>query len=238
MSLNQEQPEISLVIPARNEAGRLPATLDSCLRAAANWPFSIELIVFVEPGHDRTAEVAEGFAGVRVLRGERPRGKGFAVRSGMLAAKGTLAHFFMDADLSVPLQYVPTFVEELQRDGDVDVLVGSRRHPKSHVVIPQPWQRVLSGRIFNGVVRVAGLTSMRDTQCGFKAFRATWTQKVFSRAQVDGFATDVEILMLAEQLGATVREMPVEWMEYGDSSVRFGHGIKAIRDVLDLKFKK
>ena len=127
MSLNQEQPEISLVIPARNEAGRLPATLDSCLRAAANWPFSIELIVFVEPGHDRTAEVAEGFAGVRVLRGERPRGKGFAVRSGMLAAKGTLAHFFMDADLSVPLQYVPTFVEELQRDPKLFMLESGAR---------------------------------------------------------------------------------------------------------------
>ncbi|HEY5793257.1 MAG TPA: glycosyltransferase [Chthoniobacterales bacterium] len=238
MSSNQEQPEISLVIPARDEAGRLPATLDACQRAMANWPFASELIVFAEPGGDDTAEIAESFAGVRVLRGDHPRGKGFAVRAGLRAARGAFAHFFMDADLSVPLDFVPIFVEEFQRDPAVDVLFGSRRHPQSKVIISQPWQRVASGRLFNWVMRGAGLTRFRDTQCGFKAFRAEWTEKIFSRATLDGFAFDVEILRIAQQLGAQVREMPVDWMEYGGSTVHMGNGVRAVLDALSLKSKK
>lgn len=237
MNSTPELPEISLVIPARNEAGRLPATLDACQRAMANWPFSTEIVVFVEPSSDGTADLAEAFASVRVMRGTEPHGKGFAVKHGMLGARGTFAHFFMDADLAVPLSTVPIFVEEFQRDSAVDVLFGSRRHPKSKVVIPQPWQRVASGRAFNWIMRGAGLTPYRDTQCGFKAFRADWTQRIFSRATLDGFAFDVEILRIAAQLGATLREMPVEWTEYGGSSVRLESGSKAVLDALRLRFK-
>jgi len=234
MTSKQERPEISLVIPARNEARRLPATLDACQRAMATWPFSSEVVVFAEPSTDGTAELAEDHAGVRVLRGTEPRGKGYAVRQGMLGARGTLAHFFMDADLAVPLATVPVFVEEFQRDPSVDVLFGSRRHPRSRVVVPQPWQRVASGRAFNWIMRGAGLTPYRDTQCGFKAFRAEWTPQVFSRATLDGFAFDVEILRLAARLGANLREMPVEWTEYGGSSVRLESGATAVLDALSL----
>lgn len=235
MTLTQEQPEISLVIPARNEATRLPATLDTCLRATAEWPFSCEILVFVEPGTDATARLAESFAGVRVLQGAEPRGKGYAVRRGMQDARGTFAHFFMDADLAVPLETVPVFVEEFRRDPSVDVLFGNRRHPESRVVISQPWRRVASGRAFNWVMRLAGLTPYRDTQCGFKAFRAGWTPKIFSRATLDGFAFDVEILRIATQLGANLREMPVEWTEHGGSSVRLESGAKAVLDALRLR---
>lgn len=222
------------MIPARNEAGRLPATLEACQRAMASWPFSCEVVVFVEPSTDGTAELAEKFAGVRVLRGTEPHGKGYAVKHGMLGARGTVAHFFMDADLAVPLRTVPVFVEEFQREPGIDVLFGSRRHPQSRVVIAQPWQRVASGRAFNWVMRLAGLTPYRDTQCGFKAFRSEWTPKIFSRATLEGFAFDVEILRIAAHLGAKLKEMPVEWTEYGGSSVRLESGSKAVLDALSL----
>ena len=182
-----------------------------------------EVLVVVEKSEDETLDLAK--AGVerqpnfRVLDPGVHRGKGFAVRHGMLNATGGLV-VFMDADLSVPLEEVPVFFKYFAAHPEADVLVGSRKHTGSRIIKRQSWVRQRMGETFNWVLRrVAGI-HIRDTQCGFKAFRQAATRAIFSRQQIDGFAFDVEVLLLAEQLGFCTVELPVQWINSPDSKVR------------------
>jgi len=145
------------------------------------------------------------------------RGKGFAVKTGMLAATGNVV-FFMDADLSVPLRFVPEFLADFQRGADV--VFGSRQHPDRVIVRRQPIQRVLAGRAFNLCLRISGSTKFYDTQCGFKAFRKTAAKDVFEDLTVDGFGFDVEARALADHFGFRSVERPVEWCDAPGSKVR------------------
>ena len=182
-----------------------------------------EVVVVVEKSEDGTLDLAK--AGVerqpyfRVLDPGCHRGKGFAVRRGMLDATGKIV-IFMDADLSVPLEEVTAFLDYFAAHPEADVLAGSRKHSASRIIKRQSWMRQRMGETFNWMLqRVAGIR-IRDTQCGFKAFRRAAAQAVFSRQQLDGFAFDVEVLLLAEYLGFHAVELPVQWINSPDSKVR------------------
>lgn len=213
-----QAPAVSIVIPARNEAARLPASLLEMRSAfpTQDWEF----LVVIEPSHDATEvlarEAAAGDTRFRFLCNPVARGKGFAVKQGMLAAKGDVV-FFMDADLSVPLHRVPFFLEHFSQ---ADILIGSRRHPHSKIPIRQPWTRELYGRLFNMALRAVGATEFRDTQCGFKAFTRRAAQGIFPLVAQDGFGFDVEVLALGRCLGFRTRELPVEWSDAGGSRLR------------------
>src|SRR5690606_35446529 len=131
------------------------------------------------------------------------RGKGHAVRSGMLEAEGELV-FYMDADLSVPLGEVMAFVKRFEEDPTVDVLVGNRQHAQCRITLAQGWLRRSMGQMFSWIISSLALAELRDTQCGFKAFRREACREIFSRQCLDGFASDVEVLMLARRLGLRV----------------------------------
>ncbi len=224
--------DFSIVIPCRNERSRLPATLVSLRNFFDAFSLVGEAIVVVEKGDDGTevlaAEAAEADPRIRVVANPVARGKGYAVKTGMQAAQGGV-QFFMDVDLSVPLDFVPRFLAETSRGAEV--VIGSRRHPQSVIVRSQPLRRVLAGRAFNWCLRLCRATPFKDTQCGFKAFTQTAAQAVFSHLSVDGFGFDVEALALAGRYGFRIVELPVEWTDGAGSKVQpLSDGLRAFFD--------
>jgi len=212
----QARPWLSVVIPAYNEERRLPRSLASVLAhlRAGRRPF--EVVVADDGSVDRTAGLA-GDAGpeVRVLRLPH-RGKGAAVRAGVLASGGDLV-LVTDADLSTPIGELDRMVAALER---CEVAIGSRHVPGARVAVAQRLDRRLMGRAFNLLVQALLLPGLRDTQCGVKLFRREVAAAVFDRCRSNGFAFDVEVLALARRLGWRVAEVPVEWRNSPDSRIR------------------
>jgi dolichyl-phosphate beta-glucosyltransferase len=216
-------PHLSLVIPAYNEARRLPNTLRELRDYCSRWPFLFEVIIVVEPSTDGTLALAQAgaktFPQLKVIGTRVHRGKGFAVRTGMLASAGELV-FFTDADLSTPLYEIDRALAVFQSDRNLHIIVGNRQHPDSQIIRHQSWIRERMGKIFNALVRWLAGVDIRDTQCGFKGFRQVASRAIFERQKTDGFSFDVEVLLLAKALGFGVKEMPVHWSNSPDSKVR------------------
>lgn len=234
-------PRISIVIPAYNEAGRLPDTLARLTEFLRTGGETWEVIVVVEESSDGTLELAKRAAAeqgnFRVLANERRHGKGFSVRRGMLAATGDLI-FFMDADLSVPVDDIAAFVKYADGHPEADVLVANRHHPQSQIEIYQGPFRQLLGHVFSFIVRAIAPVKIRDTQCGFKAFRRAAARAVFARQQIAGFAFDVEALLRAHRLGLVVRDLPVRWKNSKTSSVYpIRDGLRMLLDVLKMRWR-
>ncbi|MFV0416305.1 MAG: dolichyl-phosphate beta-glucosyltransferase [Chthoniobacterales bacterium] len=217
-TMNQASEEISIVIPAHNEARRLPATLDVLGDFLKDYARSVEVVVVDDASSDGTGELARAHA-VRpqVIRNPEQMGKGATVRRGMLESRGTRVRLFMDADLSVPVRFVEIFCAAVE-SGE-DVVIASRRLAESRIVKKQPLLRQVGSRYFNVALRAAGLTRSRDTQCGFKAFRAEMVEGLFHDSVLDGFLFDVELLVRARLLGYSIAELPVEWEHKGGSTV-------------------
>ena len=230
------RPDLSVVIPAFNEEARIPASLE----ALAAWlsgrtePLTVEVVVVDDGSTDRTAVLAEETArrlrlNLRALIHERNRGKGAAVRKGVLAAEGRLI-LVSDADFSTPISEF----EKLAAAG-APVAIGSRAVDESLVRERQPFYRVFVGKLFNRLVRLLAVPGIRDTQCGFKLFSREAAQEIFSRATVDRFAYDVEALLLARKLGYAIAEIPVLWFNSPDSRVTLLGGAQAYLDLLRIR---
>lgn len=209
---------VSIIIPAYNEETRIGTTLEAIGRYLAQQPYEAEVILVDDGSKDNTVAVArEAFPHLRVVAYQPNRGKGCAIRTGMLESKGQY-RLYTDADASTPIddldQFWPAF-----KDG-ADVVFGSRMLPESEVAVRQPWHREAMGRAFNGLLRLFALTPFRDTQCGFKAFTAEAAELVFSLQQTDGFVADVEVLYIALLHKLKVVEVPVQWRNSADSRVR------------------
>lgn len=234
-----EPPYLSIVVPAYNEARRLPQTLDSLRDFGREFTRTVEVLFVVEHSRDGTLEIASEAARQQenffAIDNGPQRGKGHAVRSGMLRARG--AHvFYMDADLSVPLGEIGAFLAHFASHPEVDVLLGNRQHARSRIVRRQSPLRESMGKGFNRLLQTFGLASLHDTQCGFKAFRRDAAHAIFSRQQLDGFAFDVEVLLLAERLGLHISDLPVEWRNSADSRVRLVRDSLAMfRDLLRMR---
>lgn len=185
--------------------------------------FPTDILIVVEPSTDGTREIAAAAArrepNLQVLACPTQRGKGSAVRTGVRAAQGDFI-FYMDADLSVPLREVQVFMDYFRSHPEIDVLFGNRQHPSSRITRRQSRFRQTLGQCFNAVLRALALAEVRDTQCGFKAFRREAAQRIFAMQQLDGFAFDIEVLLLAEQLGYRIADLPVEWINSEESKVR------------------
>ncbi len=212
------EPLLSLVVPAYNEEGRLPASLARISDYLSSRGQPYEVVVVVNGSTDRTAEVAKAAAhrdpNVRVIRTPL-RGKGLAVRLGVLDAQGGRV-LFCDADLSTPIEEVVGLADRL--DDGYQVVIASREGLGSRR-IGEPYLRHLMGRVFNGLVRALAVPGIQDTQCGFKAFTRTAARDIFGRQTIDGFGFDVELLYLARRLGYRVREVPVTWVYAASSRV-------------------
>ena len=232
---------LSVVIPAFNEAKRLPRTLEACRSYLLARRIAHEILVVDDGSSDDTGGVAEKFEGVTVLRCDRNRGKGHAVRYGVLRARGSRV-LFMDADLATPMVELQKLEAALDAYPDAGIAFGSRPLRDSTLEVRQPIFRELSGRLFNKAVRIFATAGYADTQCGFKLFHADAAREVFSRCRLDGFSFDVELLFLALRLGYRPREVPVRWA-HQEGAAAFAtradylrHGIRMLRDVTIIRW--
>lgn len=225
---------ISVVIPAFNEQRRLPATLQQVVPYLAGRFAEYEVIVVDDGSGDDTAGVvaAAGSGRVRLIRYAPNRGKGHAVRTGVLAATGEFI-LVSDADLSTPIEELETLLQAL--DG-CDVAIGSRATAQTRILRYQPWYRIVLGKTFNKIVRLLAVGGLNDTQCGFKCWRAAAARAVFSRSLIDGFAFDVETLFLARRMGFSIREVGVAWRNDPESKVHpLFHSAQMLKDLLKIR---
>ena len=223
------RPRLSVVVPAYGEARRIAATVAALHDALGA---DTEIVVVDDGSADDTAAVAAA-AGARVITYPVNRGKGAAVRAGMLAASGSMV-VFTDADLSYPPAQVERLCAELERGADV--VVGSRRHIGTRTLVRAGRIRELSGRVFNMFTRLVLPRSFGDTQCGLKGFTNEAAQQIFAETQVDGFAFDVEVLWLAFYRGMTIVEVPVELENADGSTVRLAKdALRMVRDLVRIR---
>jgi dolichyl-phosphate beta-glucosyltransferase len=231
-------PKLSIVIPAYNEAGRLPATLERIIAYFDTRSVDYELLVVDDGSSDETPAVAEAIVGRlgergRVLRNPQNLGKGASVRRGMLAARGARV-LFSDADLSAPIEELPKLEQAL--DAGAGVAIGSRGVDRSLIEERQSLGRSLMGRLFNMVVQLFAVRGISDTQCGFKLFAAEVVSPIFARTRVERFGFDVEVLALAQRLGVPIAEVPVRWRNSPGSRVTLGQGARAFLDPVRVRF--
>jgi glycosyltransferase involved in cell wall biosynthesis len=216
-------PKLSIVVPAYNEAARLGASLRKMLAYLQENRDESELIVVDDGSDDDTVAVAErtladaGTVATRVIRYEKNRGKGYAVRLGLLEASANIV-LFSDADLSTPISETPKVVDPI-RNGECDLTFGSRALDRRLIGVHQPWRREQGGRVFNLIVRLATGLPFWDTQCGFKAFRMNVCRPLIEAAQIDRFGFDVELIYLAHLARLRLREIPVRWNDDPASKV-------------------
>ena len=229
-------PPMSLVIPAFNEADRIGQTLRDVLGYLHGASPESELIVVNDGSTDATSDVVrkvfetENKIGTRLLENFPNRGKGAAVRLGLLAAQKPIG-FFFDADLSTPLEETPKVIEPIA-SGEVEIAFGSRALDRRLIGHRQPWRREQGGRVFNLLVRASTGLPFWDTQCGFKAFRLAACRSLLEVACIDGFGFDVELLYLAHRSGLRMREIPVRWNHHEGSKVHFIHdSVRMLREV-------
>ncbi len=218
-----DAPALSIVVPAYNEEARIGSTLKRMLAYFDAQPYTYEILVVSDGSSDNTLAVVEPIAAhrsqVRLLSYAGNRGKGYAVRYGILRAEGDRI-LFSDADLATPIEEVEKLSAKL--DAGYDIAIGSRDVEGSELIKRQSRFREFGGKTFNKIVQALVVPGIRDTQCGFKLFTRLAAQRIFGRAQVDHFAFDVEVLFLARRVfGYRIAEVPVRWQHMEGSKVRF-----------------
>ena len=228
-------PLLSIIIPAHNEENRLPRSLEQVFAFLADQSYQAEVLVIENGSQDRTLEIAQGFTSrfktLRVIH-EAGRGKGLAVRRGMLEAQGEY-RFMCDADLSMPIEEVNKFMPP--KLPGFDIAIGSRE-VSGAVRYNEPFYRHFGGRFINYLIRVLILPQLQDTQCGFKCFRAEVAEDLFGQQLLNGWSFDVEVLYLAERAGYKIAEIPVNWYYRTESKVRaLPDAMRMISDIFQMR---
>ncbi len=236
---NQTLTALSIVIPAYNEARRLPATLDAIARYLkdSRWT-SAEVVVVDDGSTDDTRQVAESHPAsggrVRVIANPGNRGKGYSVRHGMLEATGEWI-LFSDADLSAPIEELDKLFEAVTGQ-ESEVAIGSRALDRSLIGVHQSGFREQAGRIFNLFMRLLIGLPFWDTQCGFKLFSKRAAREIFRRQRIDGFGFDAEALFIARKLGFRILEVPVRWNHVEGTKVSmFSDSINMFLDLVRIR---
>lgn len=228
---------ISVIIPVYNESKRivpsLMAIIDYCKKT-----FNMYEIIIIDDGStDNTKEVLSEIVknnNIKFITYEKNKGKGYAVRQGILVSKGNFI-LITDADLSTPIEEVEKLL--IFCESCYDVVIGSRWLKESEILIKQPWWREVMGRVFNIIVRSLLKLEFMDTQCGFKLLRGEVGKYLAKRAIIDRFAFDVEILYLSKKEGFKIKEVPVKWLNSKDSKVKpIRDSLNCLIDVIKIKF--
>ncbi|MCE2464545.1 MAG: glycosyltransferase family 2 protein [Dehalococcoidia bacterium] len=229
-------PFLSVVIPAFNEGGRIADTLQKAIDYLGTQEYTWDVLVVDDGSTDDTAQVVGEFsvADPRVrLLSVAHGGKGWAVRHGMLQAGGEF-RFLCDADLSMPIEQASRYLPPAQEE--YDIAIGSREIPGARRV-GEPSRRHLMGRVFNGLVRLAALPGISDTQCGFKCFRGSVVEGLFGSQMLSGFAFDVELLFLARRQSLSIVEVPIDWYYRSLSRVRpFRDSLAMALDIIKIRW--
>lgn len=215
--------DLSIVLPAYDEEERLGGTITKILTYLDANSINAELVIVDDGSADRTADVARETAAAfsdiptNVIRYEKNRGKGFAVKTGLQAARSDLA-LFSDADLSTPIEEMDKLLDPIRR-GEYDVTFGSRAIDRSLIGTHQPWRREQGGKVMNLIIRTMSGLPFADTQCGFKAFNLAKFRPLLDVMQIDRFGFDVEFLFVAAYHDLKLAEIPVRWNDVAGSKV-------------------
>ncbi len=231
--------DLSVVIPAFNEAERLPATLRAFRAHLAERAGRHEIVLADDGSTDATVAAAEAAAGglsLRVVSLGRNQGKGAAVRRGVAAARGAVVGF-VDADLPYALVGMDLALERLA--AGADLVIGGRDLPGSSEVRGYSRARRLSGKVYSVLVNALAVRGLPDTQCGFKWFRAAIARELVARLTVSGFAFDVELLLIAQHWGLRIDRIPVQFTHSDDSRLRLGRdSARMLRDLLRVRRRR
>jgi len=233
--------KLSVIIPAYNEAKRLPSTLhDAHAWLSKHLSNDFEIIVVDDGSSDGTCQHVRKLITTKpelsLIKQPENKGKGAAVRCGMLAAKGDI-HVFMDADHSTHIREINGVLASMAQYPKGEVVIASRQHPNSDISQHQSWLREHMGKSFNLLMRLATGIDIPDTQCGFKAFTARASKQIFSKQKLDGFSFDVEILFLATCMNYQIAEIPVKWINEPNSKVRMLiDPLKMFIDILKIRY--
>jgi dolichyl-phosphate beta-glucosyltransferase len=237
-SVSHDRPVISVIFPAYNEEKRIRHSLEKTARYLADSGRSFEIIVVDDGSSDATTDVSRSAledcgADFNIIRLEKNRGKGYAVKTGMSAARGDFI-FFSDADLSTPIEEIDRLLPLLE--GGCDVAIGSRALRESRLDKRQPIYRESSGKLFNLAMRAVLLPGIKDSQCGFKGFRAEAARRIAGLQKFDGFSFDVEMLWLARKLCFGIKEVPVSWSNNPDTRVSYlKDGLGMVADLFKIR---
>jgi len=215
--MSPESLELSVVVPAFNEERRLGTTLEKIATHLASKAIAHEILVVDDGSSDSTADIAESFSErhVQTLCLDRNRGKGAALKRGVLATRGKRV-LLTDADLSAPIEELERLEPRLV---EAPLVLGSRALPDSRIIRHQALHRELMGKTFNRILRLSGIRGIGDTQCGFKLLDGDVARDLFARLVTSGFAFDVELIWLAQRTGLGVMEVGIEWENSPDSHV-------------------
>ena len=229
---------ISIVIPAYNEAERIGPTIETIHDYFRKKPQSFDIIVINDGSKDNTANIvldlAKEIRNVILLDIPINQGKGFAARKGMIHAAHDLI-LLTDADLSTPVDEFEKLVPWMRKG--YDIVIGSRGMKESEITLRQPWYRRMMGKAFNLLVRTLIVNDFKDTQCGFKLFRRGAAARIFRASKINGFAFDVEILLIAKKMGYKTKEVPIRWIDSPRSRVNpLRDPVKMLLDLLRVKF--
>jgi dolichyl-phosphate beta-glucosyltransferase len=231
------KPYLSIIIPAHNEEKRLPHTLEQAFDFVNVQPYPAEILVVENGSQDKTLQISQDFATahpqVRVFQ-EAKSGKGLAVQRGMLEACGEY-RFMCDADLSMPIQQVNRFLPPVLTD--FDIAIASREAPGA-IRYHEPLYRHWGGRAINLIIRILALPGLRDTQCGFKCFRASIAEDLFRVQTLARWAFDIELLYVASQRSYRIIEVPIPWYYRPESKVNVVRdAVQMIADILAIRRK-
>ena len=228
--------DLSVVIPAYNEALRLGPTLRKVIDYLSAQGIGYEVLVVDDGSSDTTAEIAVAHAseGVRVLRQPENRGKGAVLKVGVLESRGDEV-LLLDADLSTPIEELAKLRPYL---GQNEVVLGSRAVSGADVTQHQPVYREMMGRIFNLIIQMLGVRGLKDTQCGFKLLSGDVARRLFRELRIERFAFDVELVLLARRHGYRIAEVGVRWADSASSRVNpVTDSFRMLWDVLALRWR-
>lgn len=230
-----ERPRLSIVIPAHNEERRLPVAFQKIDAFLQTQPYRAEIIVVENGSHDRTAEVTQAYSAthphVRLLT-VQTRGKGLAVKAGMLAAEGEY-RFICDADLSMPIEEIVRFLPPHSDGYDISI---ATREGKLARRVGEPERRHLIGRINNAIIQLTAVSGFEDTQCGFKMFSREVAEDLFDVQRMNGIGFDIELLFIAKRRGYRIREVPITWYFDADSRMKLVQdSLNLLREIWDIR---
>jgi len=226
--------KLSLIIPAYNEEKLIGANLSKILSFLDKKTYQWEVVVVDDGSSDATGKIVEGLTSVkiRLIKLGKNQGKGAALKAGFMAARGDF-QIFSDADLSVGVEMLDPFLQELKRS---DVVIASRRVKGSKIQIHQSWLRENMGRVFTLLTQLLMGSKVSDFTCGFKGFTKGAAGNIFGKSLISRWAYDAEIIFLAEKLGYKIRQYPVSWTNRKDTRVRLGKVIfESLADLIKIR---
>ena len=233
-----ESPLVSFIVPALNEERRIGITIEKTAAYLRDRGLDAELILCDDGSTDRTVSVVREhmakYPWLSVVAGAENRGKGYAIRQGVKAARGRYVGY-MDADYKTPIEEFDLFLPKLELG--IDCVIGSREKTGATIEVAQPWYRRVGSRTFAFLLhQLVGLEDIPDTQCGFKFFQRRVIADIFARQRIDGYMFDVEILCLAKMLGCSIDQVPIRWHNDPDSRLRLISGnIRNARDLFRIR---